>query len=172
MLRTYAAPLAKIEQRFGVPAPVLVAIWGLEPASAATTARFRRSGRSRPWPGIAAVLSGFAPVDRCADDGPERRRAEILNNCKAPGRAKSVRRSDALGGPHVCHHPRWRRRCGPDSQFRRRARFDRQFPAGARLAARRRLDEGEPNFAAILEWNSAEIYAKTVALFADRLAGR
>jgi membrane-bound lytic murein transglycosylase B len=33
-------------------------------------------------------------------------------------------------------------------------------------------DEGEPNFAAILQWNSAEIYAKTVALFADRLAGR
>jgi membrane-bound lytic murein transglycosylase B len=33
-------------------------------------------------------------------------------------------------------------------------------------------NEGEPNFAAILQWNSAEIYAKTVALFADRLAGR
>ena len=32
-------------------------------------------------------------------------------------------------------------------------------------------DEGEPNFAALLEWNSAAIYAKTVALFADRLAG-
>ena len=33
-------------------------------------------------------------------------------------------------------------------------------------------DEGEPNFAAILQGNSAPIYAKTVALFADRLAGR
>ena len=33
-------------------------------------------------------------------------------------------------------------------------------------------NEGEPNFAAILQWNSAEIYARTVALFADRLAGR
>ena len=32
-------------------------------------------------------------------------------------------------------------------------------------------NEGEPNFAAILQWNSAEVYAKTVALFADRLAG-
>ena len=30
MLRTYAGPLATIEQRFGVPGPVLVAIWGLE----------------------------------------------------------------------------------------------------------------------------------------------
>ena len=29
-LKRYAAPLAQIEQRFGVPAPVLVAIWGQE----------------------------------------------------------------------------------------------------------------------------------------------
>jgi membrane-bound lytic murein transglycosylase B len=32
-------------------------------------------------------------------------------------------------------------------------------------------DEGEPNFAALLEWNSAPVYAKTIALFADRLGG-
>src|SRR3974377_2018771 len=30
MLVAYAEPFEKIEQRFGVPAPVLVAIWGLE----------------------------------------------------------------------------------------------------------------------------------------------
>ena len=30
MLKRYAESLAKIEQRFGVPGPVLVAIWGLE----------------------------------------------------------------------------------------------------------------------------------------------
>src|SRR6478672_1984143 len=29
-LKRYAAPLAQIEQRFGVPGPVLVAIWGQE----------------------------------------------------------------------------------------------------------------------------------------------
>ena len=31
-------------------------------------------------------------------------------------------------------------------------------------------DEGQPNFAALLEWNSAPVYAKTIAEFADRLA--
>jgi membrane-bound lytic murein transglycosylase B len=31
-------------------------------------------------------------------------------------------------------------------------------------------EEGQPNFAAILEWNNAPIYAKTIAEFADRLA--
>ena len=30
MLARYAETLATIEQRFGVPGPVLVAIWGLE----------------------------------------------------------------------------------------------------------------------------------------------
>ena len=30
MLIAYAEPLEKIEKRFGVPGPVLVAIWGLE----------------------------------------------------------------------------------------------------------------------------------------------
>jgi lytic murein transglycosylase len=30
---------------------------------------------------------------------------------------------------------------------------------------------GQPNFAVIQEWNKAEVYAKTIALFAERLAG-
>ena len=33
-------------------------------------------------------------------------------------------------------------------------------------------DEGEPNFAVLLEWNAAPVYAKTIALFADKLAGQ
>jgi membrane-bound lytic murein transglycosylase B len=30
---------------------------------------------------------------------------------------------------------------------------------------------GEPNFDTIKEWNAAEVYAKTIALFADKLGG-
>ena len=33
-------------------------------------------------------------------------------------------------------------------------------------------DEGQPNFAVLLEWNAATVYSKTIALFADKLAGR
>jgi membrane-bound lytic murein transglycosylase B len=32
-------------------------------------------------------------------------------------------------------------------------------------------DEGQPNFTVIQEWNKAEVYAKTIALFADKLDG-
>jgi membrane-bound lytic murein transglycosylase B len=31
-------------------------------------------------------------------------------------------------------------------------------------------DPGDPNFAALLEWNAAEVYARTIAQYADRLA--
>jgi hypothetical protein len=32
--------------------------------------------------------------------------------------------------------------------------------------------EGSPNFAVMREWNRAEIYRKTIAYFADQLAGK
>jgi membrane-bound lytic murein transglycosylase B len=32
-------------------------------------------------------------------------------------------------------------------------------------------EPGQPNFAAIREWNKSEVYARTVAAFATRLAG-
>jgi membrane-bound lytic murein transglycosylase B len=32
-------------------------------------------------------------------------------------------------------------------------------------------DEGDANFAVLLEWNAATVYAKTIALFADKLRG-
>jgi hypothetical protein len=32
-------------------------------------------------------------------------------------------------------------------------------------------DEGEPSFAALLEWNKARVHSKAIALFADKLGG-
>jgi membrane-bound lytic murein transglycosylase B len=33
-------------------------------------------------------------------------------------------------------------------------------------------DEGQPNFNALLQWNSAPVYAKTLGLYADKLADK
>jgi membrane-bound lytic murein transglycosylase B len=33
-------------------------------------------------------------------------------------------------------------------------------------------DAGEPNFEIIKTWNKADVYARTIALFADKLDGR
>ena len=48
MMLAYAEPFQKIEQRYGVPAPVLAAIWGSKPAMVATLAATRHLARSRP----------------------------------------------------------------------------------------------------------------------------
>ena len=49
--------------------------------------------------------------------------------------------------------------------------LDRQLPQGQRLAARPGLGPGEPNFEVIKEWNKADVYARTIALFGEKLEG-
>jgi membrane-bound lytic murein transglycosylase B len=65
MLRTYAGPLAKIEQRFGVPGPVLVAIWGLETSF---------GGDNGSFPTVTALATLAWDCRR-----PERFRAELID---------------------------------------------------------------------------------------------
>ncbi len=50
MLRRYAEPLQSIEQRYGVPGSVLVAIWGLETGYGSSTGKYdtlERAGDAR-----------------------------------------------------------------------------------------------------------------------------
>ena len=54
MMIAYAEPLERIEARFGVPGPVLVAIWGLETEYGAALGKYSTSARSRRWPTTAA----------------------------------------------------------------------------------------------------------------------
>jgi lytic murein transglycosylase len=174
MLRRYAEPLAKIEQRFGVPGPVLVAIWGLETSFGADSGSFPtfRSLATLAWD--------------CRR--PERFRAELIDALMMVQRGVVQQRPAQLRGA-------WAGEIGqtqlmpsavlmfattPDGD----GRVDLIHNSADALASTAKFlqahgwqrgagwDEGEPNFAAILEWNSAPIYAKTVALFADRLAGR
>jgi lytic murein transglycosylase len=173
MLRAYAGPLARIEQRFGVPGPVLVAIWGLETSFGADNGSFptfralatlawdcRRPDRFR-----AELIDALMLVERGVVQHPRQLRgawageigqtqlmpSAVLMFATTPGGDGSpdlIRNSaDALASTaNFLKAHGWQRGAG--------------------------WGEGEPNFAAILEWNSAPIYAKTVALFADRLAGR
>ena len=57
LLSRQAALFGGIEQRFGVPGPVLVAIWGSRPISASTRGGSRPSGRWRRSPTTAAAPS-------------------------------------------------------------------------------------------------------------------
>jgi lytic murein transglycosylase len=174
MLRAYAGPLAKIEQRFGVPGPVLVAIWGLETSF---------GGDNGSFPTFRALATLAWDCRR-----PERFRAELIDALMMIQRGVVRQHPEQLRGA-------WAGEIGQTQLMPSAVLMFATTPDGDgavdlihnssdALASTAKFlqahgwqrgagwDEGEPNFAAILEWNAAPIYAKTVALFADRLAGR
>jgi lytic murein transglycosylase len=174
LLRTYAGPLAKIEQRFGVPGPVLVAIWGLETSF---------GGDNGSFPTFRSLATLAWDCRR-----PERFRAELIDAMMMVQRGVVQQRPGQLRGA-------WAGEIGqtqlmPSAVLMFATTPDGDGPAdlihnsGDALASTANFlkghgwqpgagwDEGQPNFAAILEWNAAPIYARTVTLFADRLAGR
>jgi lytic murein transglycosylase len=172
-LKRYAAPLATIEQRFGVPGPVLVAIWGQETSFGGDSGSFptysalatlawdcRRAERYR-----AELVDALMLVERGIVQHPRELRGawagEIGQTQLMPSAYLMFATTpDGTGTPDLIHN-------SADALASTAA-----FLKAHGWQAGQGWDEGEPNFAAILQWNSAEIYAKTVALFADRLAGR
>jgi lytic murein transglycosylase len=169
-LQRYAGALRAIEQRYGVPGSVLVAIWGLETGFGASSGNFqsfsalatlaydcRRSARFH-----AELLDALRIVQRGDLEPAQMRGAwagEIGQTQFMPssylkyavgidgGAGDLINNpADALASTaNFLHANGWRRGAG--------------------------WDDGQPNFAALLEWNKAPVYAKTIALFADKLAG-
>jgi lytic murein transglycosylase len=171
MLLAYAEPLEKVERRYGVPAPVLVAIWGLETD-------------------FGAGLGGYSTFSALATLAYDCRRAQIY-------RAELI---DALmlvqrGLLRPSQRGAWAGEIG-QTQFMPSAYLKYGVnvegggggdiisnPADALASTANFLrahgwtpgggwDEGQPNFNALLQWNSAPVYAKTVGLFADKLAAQ
>ena len=59
MLKRYGSILQRIEDRYGVPGEVLVAIWGLESDYGVNQGNTQSSTRSRRWPMIVVVPRSF-----------------------------------------------------------------------------------------------------------------
>jgi len=172
-LKRYTGPLATIEQRFGVPGPVLVAIWGQETSFGGDSGSFptysalatlawdcRRAERYR-----AELVDALMLVERGIVQNPRELRGawagEIGQTQLMPSAYLMFATTpDGSGTPDLIHN-------SADALASTAA-----FLKGHGWQPGAGWNEGEPNFQAILQWNSAEIYAKTVALFADKLAGR
>jgi lytic murein transglycosylase len=170
MLLAYAEPLERIEQRYGVPGPVLVAIWGLETDFG--------SGLGN-YPTFSA-LATLAYDCRRAD----LYRAELIDALTIVQRGlltpEEMRGAWAgeLGQtqfmPSAYLHYGVSSNGGHDVDLMRNsadalastANFLKQ--KGWKQEAK--WDPGDPNFAALLEWNAAEVYTRTIAQYADRLA--
>jgi lytic murein transglycosylase len=171
MLAQHADTIKKVEEKYGVPGPVVVAIWGLETdygvnqgkmsvvRSVATLAYDCR--RTDKFQGeLADALriidrGDMAAADLKGDWAGEIGQTQFLPSSYVKyavtvdgrGKADLVRnQADVIASTanYLKSHG-WQRGQG--------------------------WGPGQPNFAVIQEWNKAEVYARTIALFADKLGG-
>ena len=173
MLKKYAEPLQTIEARFGVPAPVVVAIWGQETSFGGDSGNYSTFNAlatlawdcRRPERFRAELVDALALVDRGVFANPRSLRGawagEVGQTQLMPSAMMLYATTpDGTGTPDVIHN-------SADALASAAA-----FLKGHGWQPGQGWNEGEPNFQAILGWNSATIYAKTVALFADKLSGK
>src|SRR5579884_420744 len=170
LLQRYGAIFARIEQQFGVPGPVIVAIWGLETDFGANSGRFptirslatlaydcRRPDKFR------SELLAALRIVVCNDTAPSEMRGawagEIGQTQFLPSSyLKYAVDFDGNGRRDLIHSV-------PDvlastANYLKSYGWQRGQPWG----------EGTANFQVLLQWNSSEVYTKTVAYFAQQLA--
>jgi lytic murein transglycosylase len=170
MLKQYGSVLSRIEQAYGVPGEVIVAIWGLETDFGANTGKF-------PTMRSLATLAYDC------------RRAEMFRN-ELLDALRIIERGDLTAADM---RGAWAGEIGqtqfmPSSYIKFAVDFDANgrrdllrsapdvlastanFLASYGWQRGKGWDPGSANFGVLQQWNKSEVYAKTVAYFADQLA--
>jgi lytic murein transglycosylase len=170
LLKQYAGPLARIETQYGVPGPVLVALWGLETDFGAYSGNF------------ATIRSVASLAYDCRRS--EMFQAELIDAMRIvdrgdlqPGQMKGAWAGE-LGQTQFMPSSYMKFAVDFDGDGRRdlmRSPVDVLASTAAYLAGYgwqrgQPWDEGTANFEVIKQWNKAQVYAKTIALYADKLA--
>lgn len=170
MLVQYRPLFDRIEHQYGVPGPVLVAIWGLETSYGADTGKFptiralatlaydcRRADKFR-----AELLDALRIVDRGDMAAAQMRGAwagEIGQTQFLPSSyLKYAVNYDGNGRRDLIHSV-------PDAMA-----STANYLKGYGWQAGQPWGEGTANFQVLLQWNSSQVYTKTVAYFAQQLA--
>jgi lytic murein transglycosylase len=168
LLRQYAGLFNRIENQFGVPGPVVVAIWGLETDFGAGNGNFptirslvtlaydcRRSAMFR-----AELVDALKLVDR-GDLSPSEMQgawAGELGQTQFMPSAYIKFAVDYGGGRNLI-------RSVPDA-LASTANFLKSYGWQRGQPWR----PGTDNFSVIQQWNKSDVYSRTIAYFADRLA--
>jgi lytic murein transglycosylase len=170
MLKQYGSVLGRIEQAYGVPGEVLVAIWGLETDFGVNIGKFptlralatlaydcRRSDLFK-----AELMDALRIVER-GDIAPQDLRGawagEIGQTQFMPSSyIKFAVDFDSNGRRDLLRSP-------PDVLA-----STANFLASHGWQRGKDWEPGSANFAAIKEWNKSEVYAKTIAYFATQLS--
>jgi lytic murein transglycosylase len=170
MLKQYGSVLSRIEQAYGVPGEVIVAIWGLETDFGVNIGKFatmrslatlaydcRRSDTFK-----AELMDALRIIER-GDIAPQEMRGAWAGEI---GQTQFMPSSyvkfavDFDGNGH-----RDLLRSVPDVLA-----STANFLAGYGWQKGKDWQPGSPNFAVLQQWNKSEVYAKTVAYFATQLA--
>ncbi|MGO4572563.1 lytic transglycosylase domain-containing protein [Microvirga sp. 2TAF3] len=170
LLRRHAGTLARIEQQYGVPGPVLVAIWGLESD-------------------FGAVKGNMATIRSVATLAFDCRRTEMFQ-AHLFDALRIVERGDLRPGEM---RGAWAGELGqtqfmPSSYIKYAIDFDGDgradllhSPADVLASTANYLKShgwmrgapwspGSPNFEALRQWNKSQVYSQTVGYFATRLS--
>jgi lytic murein transglycosylase len=171
LLAQYGPTFSRIEQQFGVPGAVIVAIWGLETDYGADNGNF---------PTIRSLVSLAYDCRR-----PDKFRGEVF------AALKIVDRGDMAPADM---HGAWAGEIGqtqflPSSYLKFAVDYDgngrrdlihsvpdvlastANYLKGYGWQRGQPWGEGTPNFQVLLQWNASQVYTKTVAYFASQLAG-
>jgi lytic murein transglycosylase len=170
MLKRYASILDRIEERYGVPGPVLVAIWGLETDFGVNQGKFstlrslatlaydcRRAAKFR-----AELMDALRIIERGDLTSSQMIGAwagEIGQTQFLPSSyVKYAVDFDQLGHRDLIH--------STPNALASTANYLKSYG----WVAGQPWTPGSANYAVLLKWNESEVYTKTVALFATRLS--
>lgn len=169
MMKQYGSALSRIEQAYGVPGEILVAIWGLETDFGANTGKFQ----------TLRSLATLAYDCRRSDEF----RMELMDALRIVDRG-DLPPQDMRGA--------WAGELGqtqfmPSSWIKYAVDFDgngrrdllhsaidvlastANYLAGHGWQRGKDWQPGNPNFAVLQQWNKSEVYARTIAHFATQL---
>ena len=170
LMRTHQATLQKIEQRFGVPAPILIAIWGLETNYGADS-----SGKFY----IVRSLATLAYDCRRSDFFT----GHLLDALRIVERGDLTPAQMRGGWAGEIGHTQFL----PSGYFKYAVDFDgdgrrdlersvpdmlastANFLKGHGWRAGQGWEPGSANYAVIRDWNRAEVYQRTIATMAEKL---
>ena len=170
MLLAYAEPLERIEQRYGVPGPVLVAIWGLETdfgaglgqyptfSALATLAYNCRRGnlyRAELIDALMIVQRGLLkPAQMRGAWAGELGQTQLMPSAYL----MFATTPDGGGSPDLIHN-------SADALA-----STANFLVSYGWQRGKDWQPGSPNFPVLQQWNKSDVYARTVATFASQLA--
>ena len=172
MMREHASTLKNIEKTYGVPGGVIVAIWGLE------TDYGTNLGKMSVVRSVATLAYDCRRTDKFQGELMDAlrivERGDMASTDMKGDWAGEIGQTQFLPSSYMNFAVTFSGRGKPDLINNKAdvLASTANYLAQHGWQRGKGWGPGEPNFAAIKEWNKADVYARTIALFGQRLQGQ